>query len=211
MLFEQSELNALIGMIACIGSGLLLKYALMISKQKWVENFHSTITFLALPLITFIITKVISNNIALSLGMVGALSIVRFRNPVKNSLELVVYFALITIGIANSVHMKWGLTLTITIVILILISHFFRNTILIGRNNLNLSFTEGEPLNSIEITTSEKIKKLDESKFLSHVFFEKDNRSFLYSLNSTEKKNIESIYNEYSNDEKTKSIRVDYA
>ena len=131
MLFEQSELNALIGMIACIGSGLLLKYALMISKQKWVENFHSTITFLALPLITFIITKVISNNIALSLGMVGALSIVRFRNPVKNSLELVVYFALITIGIANSVHMKWGLTLTITIVILILISHFFRNTIYI--------------------------------------------------------------------------------
>lgn len=211
MSFEQSELNALIGMLACIGSGLLLKYALMISKQKWVENFHSTVTFLALPLITFIITKVISNNIALSLGMVGALSIVRFRNPVKNSLELVVYFALITIGIANSVHMKWGLTLTITIVIVILISHIFRNTILIGRNNLNLSFTEGEPLNSIEIITSEKIKELDESKFLSHVFFEKDNRSFLYSLNSTEKKNIESIYNEYSSDEKTKSIRVDYA
>ena len=211
MSFDQSELNALIGMLACIGSGLLLKYALMISKQKWVENFHSTVTFLALPLITFIITKVISNNIALSLGMVGALSIVRFRNPVKNSLELVVYFALITIGIANSVHMKWGLTLTITIVIVILISHIFRNTILIGRNNLNLSFTEGEPLNSIEIITSEKIKELDESKFLSHVFFEKDNRSFLYSLNSTEKKNIESIYNEYSSDEKTKSIRVDYA
>ncbi len=210
MSIEQSELNALIGIIACIGSGLLLKYALMISKQKWVENFHSTLTFLSLPIITFIITKVISNNIALSLGMVGALSIVRFRNPVKNSLELVIYFSLITIGISNSVNIKWGLTLTITLVLLILLSHIFRNTILIGRNNLNLSFSEGEPLNSIEITLSEKIPNLDKSKFLSHVFYEKDNKTFLYSLNSTEKKNIQNIYDEYSNYEKTKSIRVDY-
>ena len=210
MSLAQAELNALMGMFACIGSGLLLKYALMISKQKWVENFHSTVTFLSLPLITFIITKVISNNIALSLGMVGALSIVRFRNPVKNSLELVVYFALITIGIANSVHLKWGLTLVITMSILILISHIFRNTILIGRNNLNLSFTEGEPLNSIEITTSEKVPSLESSKFLSHIFFEKDNKTFLYSLNSIEKKNIESIYNDYSSYKLTKSIRVDY-
>ena len=61
--------------------------------------------------------------------MVGALSIVRSRNPVKNSLELVVYFVLITIGIANSMHMKWGLTLICTIATLILISHIFINTI----------------------------------------------------------------------------------
>ena len=47
-----------------------------------------------LPAITFVITKVIAGNIALSLGMIGALSIVRFRNPVKSSLELTIYFLL---------------------------------------------------------------------------------------------------------------------
>ena len=46
---------------------------------------------------------VISSSIALSLGMVGALSIVRFRTPVKNPIELVMYFLLITMGIVTNV------------------------------------------------------------------------------------------------------------
>ena len=53
--------------------------------STWSNNFQYTLICLLLPIITFVVTKVISNNIALSLGMVGALSIVRFRNPVKNS------------------------------------------------------------------------------------------------------------------------------
>ena len=82
-MLEQSEITALLGVINCLVSGLIIKYSLMFSNQKWVENFHSTITFMTLPVITFVITKVIYDNIALSLGMIGALSIVRFRNPVK--------------------------------------------------------------------------------------------------------------------------------
>ena len=66
-------------------------------------------------------TKVISNNIALSLGMVGALSIVRFRNPVKNSLELVIYFALIAIGIASGVNSFYAILLGILISFLIIL------------------------------------------------------------------------------------------
>ena len=46
----------------------------------------------------------IAGNIALSLGMIGALSIVRFRNPVKSPFELTVFFGLITIGIAFAIN-----------------------------------------------------------------------------------------------------------
>ncbi len=210
MLLAQSEFDALLGMIACILSGLFLKYVMMYSRQKWVETFHSTITFLTLPLITFVITKVISNNIALSLGMVGALSIVRFRNPVKNSLELVIYFALITIGISNSVNLKWGIVLTTVILLIIIFCHLFRNTILIGRNNLNLSFNEGEQLNTVEIKSSKKILDLEKSSILSYVFYEKDNDEYLYNLSSPNKKDIENIYLEFNNNEEIKSIRVEY-
>jgi len=210
MLLAQSEIDALLGMIACMLSGLFLKYAMMYSRQKWVETFHSTITFLTLPLITFVITKVISNNIALSLGMVGALSIVRFRNPVKNSLELVIYFALITIGISNSVNLKWGIVLTTVILLIIIFCHLFRNTILIGRNNLNLSFNEGEQLNSVEIKSSKKLLDLEKSSILSFVFYEKDNDEYLYNLSSPNKKEIENIYSEFNNNEEIKSIRVEY-
>ena len=73
------------------------------------------------PIITYIITKTISGNIALSLGMIGALSIVRFRHPVKSALELVIYFALITIGIAASVRTKWAIQLVICTILIILI------------------------------------------------------------------------------------------
>ena len=59
------------------------RFLLIASGQHWVRTFSHTATLLVLPIITFVITKVISGNIALSLGMVGALSIVRFRNPVK--------------------------------------------------------------------------------------------------------------------------------
>ena len=54
--------------------------------QNWVVGYHHLVTYLLLPNIAFIITTVIANNIALSLGMIGALSIVRFRNPVKSPL-----------------------------------------------------------------------------------------------------------------------------
>ena len=45
--------------------------------------------------------------------MVGALSIIRFRTPVKNSFELVVYFLLLTIGITASVEIVVSIILTI--------------------------------------------------------------------------------------------------
>ena len=70
-------------------------------------TYAHTFTIVTLPVITYVITSVISGNIALSLGKVGALSIVRFRNPVRSPLELCVYFASITMGISAAVNIKW--------------------------------------------------------------------------------------------------------
>ena len=79
------------------------RFSLTFTGQAWAKSHAQTVTFMLL-IITYVITKTISGNIALSLGMIGALSIVRFRHPVKSALELVIYFALITIGIATSVR-----------------------------------------------------------------------------------------------------------
>ena len=49
-----------------------------------------------------IITSVISSNLALSLGMIGALSIVRYRTPIKSVYELALLFFLITLGVTAS-------------------------------------------------------------------------------------------------------------
>ena len=117
----EQLINVLLPAIfASLFSGLLIKLSLSVARQNWSNNYQYTLICLILPVITFIITKVISNNIALSLGMVGALSIVRFRNPVKNSLELVIYFALIAVGISAGVNIKFSILLGILISLIIL-------------------------------------------------------------------------------------------
>ena len=88
-----------LAIITLLISSLCIRCLLEFFGQRWVKTTAHTATIFILPVITYIITTVISGNIALSLGMVGALSIVRFRNPVRSPLELCVYFAAITMGI----------------------------------------------------------------------------------------------------------------
>ena len=108
-----------------ISSGLLLRFTLSLTGQTWARSHAQTVSFMVLPVITYVITKTITGNIALSLGMIGALSIVRFRHPVKSALELIIYFDLITIGIATSVRTKWAIQLvlcTIAIILLVILT-----------------------------------------------------------------------------------------
>ena len=77
MLFLASLLGSLIRMIL-----------IYILKQRFLNNINNAVVYALLPPIGYVITPVISSNIALSLGMVGALSIVRFRTPIKNQQSL---------------------------------------------------------------------------------------------------------------------------
>ena len=79
--------------------GSFVSLSLNLSGQYWAKSFSNIMTYCLLPLIGLVITQVIAGNIALSLGMVGALSVIRFRHPVKSPLELTIYFLLLTIGI----------------------------------------------------------------------------------------------------------------
>ena len=127
--------------ILLVTSGILLRFSLTFTGQAWAKSHAQTVTFMLLPLITYIITKTISGNIALSLGMIGALSIVRFRHPVKSALELVVYFALITIGIAASVRTKWAIQLILCTIIIILIVKLVQTlSKKFGKSFYNVSF-----------------------------------------------------------------------
>ncbi len=113
-------MNELTSLAILILGGLLLRYSLTLTGQTWARSHAQTVSFMILPLITYVITKTITGNIALSLGMIGALSIVRFRHPVKSALELIMYFDLITIGIASSVKNSYAISLSLmTVAILI--------------------------------------------------------------------------------------------
>ena len=82
---------------------------------------RSTIAY-TIPIITLVVILIISvvkSSIALSLGLVGALSIVRFRTPIKEPEELAYLFIAIAIGLGMGAGQTWP-TAAATVVILAL-------------------------------------------------------------------------------------------
>ena len=159
--------NAIISSFLSVASGFLIYLTLIIIKQNWANTIHYLITFLLLPPITFVITNVISNNLALSLGMIGALSIVRFRSPVKNPLELVIFFSLITLGISFGVDKKFGLLLLVIIEAVLILSRltelFEKKFRFFNLFKYTFSTNDGVLKNLIEIESSIKIDYLESS------------------------------------------------
>ena len=176
----MDEIRALLVLIV---GALLLRFSLTLTGQSWAKSHAQTVSFLLLPIITYVITNTIAGNIALSLGMIGALSIVRFRHPVKSALELIIYFDLITIGIATSVRTKWSIQLILCSIILIfavkliqIISRKF------GRSFYNISFNEGISLNTIEVFSNKSIELLEKNKNLSNSLSDINANEYVYRL-----------------------------
>ncbi|MDD3204904.1 MAG: DUF4956 domain-containing protein [Lachnospiraceae bacterium] len=87
---------------ACIISFLIYtSYRLAHIGTVYSKKFN--VSLVMLTLITTLVMNVIGNNIALSLGMVGALSIVRFRTAIKDSRDTAYIFWAIAVGICCGV------------------------------------------------------------------------------------------------------------
>lgn len=87
---------------ACIISILIYtSYRLTHTGTLYSRKFN--VSLVMLILITTLVMNVIGNNIALSLGMVGALSIVRFRTAIKDSRDTAYIFWAIAVGICCGV------------------------------------------------------------------------------------------------------------
>ena len=132
--------------------GGFISISLILSGQNWAKTFSNVTTFCILPLIGLVITTVISGNIALSLGMVGALSIIRFRHPVKSPLELSIYFLLLTVGITISTSIGKAIVLSLLCMTVVYsYSIYKKKQISSNRGYLDLSFSREDPQFLLEI------------------------------------------------------------
>ncbi len=192
-----------------IFSGLLLRYSLTLTGQAWAKSHSQTVTFMVLPVITYVITKTISGNIALSLGMIGALSIVRFRHPVKSALELIMYFDLITIGIATSVRTKWAIQLVLCTIIVIFLVKFAQKIFnKFGKSFYNMSFNEGNTSNTLEIISKQRIEIIENSEFLVNYLSDISSKQYIYRLNFNNKDSLNEFKNKLSNEQNIEKINV---
>ena len=178
--------DKLIAIFMLISIALVLRLVLELFGQSWIRTKAHTSTVMVLPIITYVITNLISGNIALSLGMVGALSIVRFRNPVRSPLELSVYFGAITMGIAAN-ELLW-LIFLIAGISLAILSLMLANSLskkIFSVEFFNASFSEGNSLSSVGIVAREQIVLLDEHSLLQSKVISSDEKNVIYHLTSS--------------------------
>ena len=190
---------------------MILRYSLTLTGQAWAKSHAQTVAFMILPIITYVITKTIAGNIALSLGMIGALSIVRFRHPVKSALELIMYFDLITIGIATSVRTKWAIQLVVCSVIIIFLVKFIQKiSNQYGKSFYNMSFNEGNTSNTLEIISKEKIEYIELSDFLVNSISDKSGNEYTYRMSFNNKKELQDFKSKLDKEKNVEKVNVIY-
>lgn len=99
MTWEQILLN--ICASAVLGFFIFISYYISHKGTIYSKKFNASLVILTV--LTGTVMTVIGNNIALSLGMVGALSIVRFRTAIKDSRDTIYIFWAIIVGICCGV------------------------------------------------------------------------------------------------------------
>ena len=182
--------------------------------QLFYINFSSTLSnrvhfsknFVVLGVTTCIIIMIVKNSLALSLGLVGALSIVRFRAAIKEPEELVYLFLIITSGLGcGSGQLKITIVgVVFSLIIIFIYYKIFERKKIDYSELINLSFTINNEINDSKINKIiYDLKKI--STELNFVSLSKTNEITILNLDIRPKKFedltkiIESIKKKYKN------------
>jgi len=201
-------IDKLVVVVVLIFMSLAMRVCFQAFGQRWITTTAHTSTLVLLPLVTYVITNVISGNIALSLGMVGALSIVRFRHPVRSPLELTAYFIAITMGIAASVSVNWLVflagSLLLAAVIIFCVNYLTERVA--GQSFLTSSFSEGNSLSTLDIKFTANSAVLDKSKLL--IVKQAEDGEITYTLATNNFEQLKDILSTFKDDARMLSYQL---
>ncbi len=180
--------------------GFLVNFFYSLYGFKWVNNINQKIIALIMAPSMTVIAWTIAGNLGLSLGMIGALSIVRFRTPIKSSLELIIYFIYIVIGISITVAPIYTILIFALTIIAPIIFIFLQ-----GKNKGTLEYidtyvNEAPTANFTIKGSSEDLLKDPISKKI--IYFKSANENEDNSTLTLKVENIEEYNNIKSNIEK---------
>jgi hypothetical protein len=115
-----------IALALCIFFSFLLKHVYRVSAHRiGLINYNSNI-LPVLSVTVFLVIVTVKQSLALSLGLVGALSIVRFRTPVKEPEDLIFYFIAIAIGLGFGANQILLTTAALPVLFAVILVQSFR-------------------------------------------------------------------------------------
>lgn len=125
--FDQYNISSiLVALVAALALGILI---FLVYRRFYTGVIYSrtfAVTLVGMTVLTCMVTLAISTNVVISLGMVGALSIVRFRTAVKDPMDLLYLFWVITTGITAGAGMYVLALIAAAIMILMIILFYSR-------------------------------------------------------------------------------------
>ena len=129
------------------------------------EDFSNLFPFITLTVV--LVIYIVKSSLALSLGLVGALSIVRFRTPIKEPEELAYLFICIAAGLGYGANQTIPTTVAILLILLLIYLVKIKKVRTDNKNIfLNLEIEKKDEINMSEITKNiNKILKTENDNF----------------------------------------------
>ena len=152
--FGATDISPAVIFTVLLITAILAVYIFFVYRAMSKRSFYSksfAITLVVVALVTSLIILAIQSSIVISLGMVGALSIVRFRTAIKDPLDIAFIFWSISVGIICGAHLYsvaiiGSLFVTLVMLILQYIPHVKPALMLILNADCNASIEEIEAL-----------------------------------------------------------------
>jgi len=146
--------NFIISIFLSFFLATIIKFTYMKVSRSLNDKEHFSEIFVPLAIITTLVITVVKFSLALSLGLVGALSIVRFRAAIKEPEELVYLFFVIGVGLAMGANQF----LVAIIATILTVTILFLRKIYTDKNSIN-AISENS-INILQIQTKKDAEKL---------------------------------------------------
>ncbi|OIQ30772.1 MAG: hypothetical protein BM564_00755 [Bacteroidetes bacterium MedPE-SWsnd-G2] len=192
---ESSIIDFLINILLTV----LLSYIMGLVYSKYGNSLSNrkklTQSFVLIAITVMLVISIVKSSLALSLGLVGALSIVRFRTAIKEPEELVYFFIAIAIGLGMGANQRLVTILGVVIIILYIVFQ-----------NMNAA-KETVQQNLIVTLSNISDKDLDENKILEvlNKYCTKLDLRRLDSVNNSTELSLNIEFNDFDSIIKAKS------
>ena len=141
---------------ALIGIYIFFVYRMSVNEEFYSKDFNRSMVIVSV--ITAAVTLTIQSNLVISLGMVGALSIVRYRTAIKSSMDLMFLFWSISVGIiiGGGIYLI-AICLSVVVTMLLFILNKIQMPTQLGILVIHCKLSD---VNSIELKIQEKTNVL---------------------------------------------------
>ena len=196
----DSLTNMIMSFMFCVVLNIILSRIYINNSTSFSDKEILSRILVPLSLIVLLVITVVKSSLALSLGLVGALSIVRFRTPIKEPEDLVYIFISIGIGLSLGAG-AWKATIigSAAIFIFLIFRQIFKSNIIVQTNLLlNIRILEQEkPNTSFELDTITSAIEKNCKKIELHRFDENQkNIEISYNVEINDPKFISSLIND---------------